>query len=472
MTYRTTVLLLTLLASCSASAKGSEGQQTASPERPNIVVVYVDDWGWRDAAFQGSRFYETPRMDAFAKEGLVFSDAYAAAPNCAPSRASLMTGRYTPRHGILTVNSSKRGKARDRVLIPIENRRVLEDEELTVAELLRATGYRTAMMGKWHLGEDPRTQGFDVNIGGNQKGHPKSYFSPYGNPDLEDGPEPAGGPGHEYLTDRLTDEALTFIGDSSGQPFFLYLSHFAVHTPIQSREDDAAAFLAKPADGGQSNAKYAGMIAAVDRSLGRVLDRLDELGLRENTLVILTSDNGGHGPVTSNAPLRGAKGMIFEGGLRVPLVMRWPVRIAAGTESSIPVHAIDLLPTLADAAAIGVPMDIEIDGLSLGPIFDGEDFGRDTLYWHFPVYLEGDRTTGGAWRTSPAGALRSGRWKLIEWFETGQLELFDLELDPGEENDLSAEKPELAKRLGLQLESWRTSVGARVPRELEPAYRK
>ena len=435
-----------------------------APSRPNFVVFYVDDWGWRDAAFLGSGFYSTPRMDAFAQEGLLFGEAYAAGPNCAPSRASVMTGRYTPRHGILTVASSKRGKARNRLLVPIENRTQLADDELTIAELLRSNGYATAMIGKWHLGPDPRTQGFEFSVAGNQSGHPRSYFSPYGNRDLEDGP--AG----EYLTDRLTSEAVGFLERTGERPFFLYLSHYAVHTPIQALPGDTEEFTNKAPDGGQSSAQYAGMIAAVDRSFGRVLDTLERLGLSDNTLVILTSDNGGNGTVTSNAPLRGAKGMLFEGGIRVPLVMRWPGHVPSGTSSAEPVHAIDLFPTLAELAHASPASNVPIDGVSLVPLFEGRDLARDALFWHFPVYLEGDRTTVGPWRTTPVGAMRAGRWKLIEWFETGKLELFDLRLDPGESTDVSLERPDLTIALGKRIEAWRKSLGARVPEELEPAF--
>jgi len=465
---RTLALLALLLAAtaCASDPAAELRQEDAdrSVRPPNFVVVYVDDWGWRDAGFQGSAFYETPRMDAFAAEGMVFTDAYAAAPNCAPSRASLLTGRYTPRHGILTVGSSKRGRAANRALVPIENQTVLADEELTIAELLREAGYRTAHFGKWHLGDDARTQGFDVNAGGFRAGHPKSYFSPYRNPMLEDGPE------GEYLTDRLTDEVVGFLGDSGDRPFFAYVSHYAVHTPVQAKPDDAVRFADKPADGEQANGDYAGMVLSVDRSLGRILDVLDELDLAEDTVVLLTSDNGGHGVVTSNAPLRGMKGMLYEGGIRVPFVVRWPGRIAAGARSGVPVHGVDLLPTLADLAGVPLAPAHAVDGVSLAPALGGGELERDALYWHFPAYLEGNRKTAGSWRTTPVGALRAGRWKLLEWFETGARELYDLAADPGETSDLAGAEPELVEELGARLAAWREEVGARVPTEPEPAY--
>lgn len=449
------------------SGRASVAQHaTLAATRPNVVLVVVDDWGWSDAGFQGSGFYETPHMDALAADGLVFRAAYSAGPNCAPSRASLMTGRVTPRHGILTVGTSKRGKARDRRLVPIPNQTVLADEEQTVAELLRAAGYRTAHLGKWHLGDDPRTQGFDRNRGGTKAGHPKSYVSPYRNPALRDGPE------GEYLTDRLTDEALAFLDEQSAadRPFFLHLSHFAVHTPIQARAEDEAPYLDRAPVGGQGNAAYAGMLVAVDRSLGRLCERLTALGLADDTLVLLTSDNGGLGTVTSNAPLRGMKGMLYEGGVRVPFVAHWPGRIAPGGVSDEPIHGVDLLPTLA--ALAGVPAagaEVALDGLSLLPAFEGRPLERDALFWHFPAYLEGNRLTG-RWRTTPVGAIRAGRWKLLEWFETGRFELYDLERDPGESRDLASDQPERVAELAARLASWREEVGARVPRELEWTY--
>lgn len=237
--------------------------------KPNFIFILVDDLGWTDLGFMGSAYYETPCVDRLAREGMVFTNAYANAPNCASTRACLLSGQYTPRHGIYTVNSAARGKSKNRKLIPVENRKILSTEVTTIAEALHPAGYRSAAIGKWHLGRDPETgplgQGFDLNVGGNQAGHPKSYFSPYKNSDLEDGPE------GESLTERLTDEALRFIDGHRDRPFFLYLSHFAVHTPIEARDDVAARYAAKDGAGGQDNPRYAAMIESVDRSVGRTL---------------------------------------------------------------------------------------------------------------------------------------------------------------------------------------------------------
>ncbi|TDJ65775.1 MAG: hypothetical protein E2O39_17545 [Planctomycetota bacterium] len=433
--------------------------------KPNIVLFYVDDLGWSDASFMGSEFYETPHMDQLAAEGMVFTSAYSNGPNCAPSRACLMSGLYPPRHGVYTVGSSKRGKAEDRKLVPTPNETVLADRFVTIAEVLRDAGYATASIGKWHLGADPRTQGFDVNVAGNATGSPRGgYFSPYKNPDLADGPE------GEYLTDRLTDEALRFMEEHADGPFFLYLTHYAVHTPIQSKAAERAKYSGKPPDGDQKNAKYAGMIDSADQSLGRVLAKLDELGLADETLVVFTSDNGGHGPVTSMAPLRGAKGMLYEGGIRVPLVVRWPGRVVPGSRSAEPVIGLDLYPTFAEAAGATLPEGMEPDGLSLVPLLTGAGgLARHALYWHFPAYLEAPKQLGRPFRTTPAGAIRMGDFKLIEFFEDGRLELYNVKTDVGETENLIA-TPIKAYKLHLNLTAWRERVGAPVPVELEPRY--
>ena len=475
-----TTLHLALFLSCFiASAGGAE----AGAQRPNFVFILLDDLGWGDLGCYGSAPYETPRIDRMAAEGLRFTAAYANAPNCAPTRACLLSGQYSPRHGVYTVNSSARGKAGQRRLVPIANTPTLADGVVTLAEALGGAGYATACVGKWHLGDDPRSQGFDVNIGGDHKGHPATYFSPYGNPKIPDGPE------GEYLTERLTDEALAFVGSHREQPFFLYLSHFAVHTPVQApaaavaRHEVAAA--AREAAGGEGgHPRYAAMIEAVDVGVGRLLDGLDQLGLAEDTLVVLFSDNGGHAKYTAQSPLRGSKGMLYEGGIREPLIARWPGRIEAGGTCDVPVIGLDVYPTFLELAGVEQPAGVELDGESIvGLLAGGAQLAREALYWHFPVYLEasggaeasggtggGSGGAGGRWRTTPAGAIRAGRYKLLEFFEDGRLELFDLRDDPGESQDLSAVMPERAAALGQELGRWRESVGAPVPRERNPRF--
>lgn len=443
--------------------------QDAKPraEHTNIVLFYVDDLGWKDVGYMGSRYYETPHIDALAAEGMVFTDAYACGPNCAPSRACLMSGQYSPRHGVYTVGSAARGKAERRKLIPIENTKTLAPRFVTIAEALKAAGYTTATMGKWHLGPDPTTQGFDVNVGGNRSGAPRGgYFSPYRNPQLENGPK------GEHLTDRLTDEAVAFIEQHESEPFFLYLTHYAVHTPIQAVPALIEKYREKQPAGGQGNPKYAAMIDSVDQSLGRVMKALDDRGLTERTLVVFYSDNGGHGPITSMAPLRGAKGMLYEGGIRVPLAVRWPGRVKPGSRCAVPVIGVDLYPTFLQAASVARPHD-SLDGESLMPLLTSSGpWPERALFWHFPAYLQATGRKQGRrpFRTRPAGAIRVGRYKLLEFFEDGRLELYDLGQDMGETHNLAEQQPDKTRELHARLTEWRTSVEAPVPTELNPLY--
>ncbi len=426
---------------------------------PNIVLILADDLGWKDTGYQGSKFYLTPNIDQLAREGMAFDQAYSNGPNCAPSRASLMTGQYPPRHGIYTVGSAARGKAKNRHLIPAKNRRVLPPSAWTIAEALQAKGYRTAAMGKWHLGKDPRSQGFDINIGGTQAGHPRSYFSPYKNPALPDGPK------GEYLTDRLTTEALAFLDANQNRPFFLYLSHFAVHTPLQSKKRKALPFRGRSPDGRQHNPVYAGMIASLDESVGKVLRHLDKLGLSKNTLVLFCSDNGGLGTVTDMSPLRGMKGMLYEGGIRIPFIARWPGHIPAGTKSHQAILLSDLFPTFLDLARIPKPKSKTLDGLSLLPLFLGKEkkLPSRPLFWHFPAYLEGNRRTHGPWRTTPVSMVRMGPYKLLEFFEGPRLELYDLSKDLSERENLSDSHPKLRRKLLRTLLEWQKQSKAFLP---------
>jgi arylsulfatase A-like enzyme len=444
------------------------GAPEAVHRKPNIVFILMDDLGWRDVGFMGSRYYETPNIDRLAREGSFFTAAYAAAPNCAPSRASLLTGQCTPRHGVYTVNDPARGDARFRKLIPTPNRTDLDPDATTIAEALRTVGYVSASIGKWHLGGDadfsPVSQGFDVNFGVSFGGH----FGPWGDVPPSDGETAAEG---EYLTDRLTAEAVEFIEENRHRPFFLYLSHYAVHTPIQAKAEMVMKYEGKEPDGGQRDPTYAAMIDSADQGVGRILNRLDELGLSEETVVFFFSDNGGFGPITSMAPLRGSKGMLYEGGVRVPLAVRWPGRIEEGREISTPVHGVDFFPTILEMAGVSIPVDDDMDGVSLLPLLKGEGTpARSALYWHFPAYLQSDGSVEGPWRTTPAGAIRKGDWKLIEFFEDGRLELYHLGDDIGEERDLADERLEKVEELHADLMAWRRRVDAPVPTELNPEY--
>ena len=429
--------------------------------KPNIVIFYIDDLGWKDVGFNGSRYYETPNIDRLASEGIIFTEAYANGPNCAPSRASLMTGQYTPRHKIYTVGTSARGREEDRRMTPVPNTENLALHYVTLAEALSSAGYTSGHFGKWHLGDagySPEDQGFDVNVGGYRRGGPRGgYFSPYNNPKLVDGPE------GEYLTDRLTDEAIGFIDQNKEQPFFLYLTHYAVHTPIQAKAELASKYEQKAPDGGQDNPTYAAMIESTDQSVGRVLNRLDTLGLSDNTVVIFFSDNGGAMQATSNEPLRGYKGMLYEGGIRVPLAFNWPAEIAPGRVDDTPVIGIDLYPTLLEISGAETPNHV-LDGMSLMPLLAGTDrLPARSLYWHFPAYLEAPRRFSGPWRTTPAGAIRRGDYKLIEYFEDGRLELYDLRNDLGESTNLADQMPRRVEELYGDLRGWREEVGADLP---------
>lgn len=439
-------------------------------EQPNIVFFYIDDLGWTDLGCQGSDYYETPNIDRLAADGTVFTDAYSCGPNCAPSRACLLSGLYSPRHGVYTVGDPRRGNHPYRRLEPIENTTILADRFVTWAEVLNANGYQLASMGKWHLGTDPMTQGFQVNVAGREWGSPRGgggYHSPYEFPHLKQ-EEPG-----EYLTDRLTDEAVHFIDQNQETPFFLYLTHYAVHTPLEAKQDIVAGYEAKTPGEHHRNATYAAMIESVDQSVGRVLACLQERNLAENTVIVFSSDNGGYVEATSNHPLRGAKGMLYEGGVRVPLIIRWPGVTVAGSRCAEPVIGVDLYPTFLELAGCAPPENVPLDGRSLVPLLKDSTstLARPAIFWHFPAYLEwrGD-AAGGPFRTTPAGAVRQGDWKLIEWFETGRRELYNLRDDIGESRDLAASRPDKVQELYQTITEWRRDVNAPVPTEKNPRY--
>ncbi|MEM8712427.1 MAG: sulfatase [Planctomycetota bacterium] len=446
-----------------------EAAVTGAPEaRPNVIIVLVDDLGWADLGvglpgIPGVQEHRTPHVASFARESLSCIRAYSSAPNCAPSRATLQTGRATPRHGVLTVGSPKRGKAKDRALEPPESRVELLPEEVTLAELVKTAGYASAHVGKWHLGDDPQSQGYDVNVGGNLSGHPKSYFAPYKNASLEDGPD------GELLTTRLTDETIDLL-DELEAPFLINLCYYAVHTPLQATEERVADRRAA----GAQHPRYAAMIEALDEEFGRLLKALEERELAENTVVIFTSDNGGYGPATNKRHTRGYKGTLDEGGVRVPFFIRWPSRIRP-TVSPYPVHHQDVFPTVAAISGASLPA-APIDGINLLPHFRERAPLEDrTLYWHFPCYLQGSSDRFEKWRTTPGTALtESGRWKLIHFYEsrsdgTAHTELYDIANDPREEFDLAAKYPEKVKALMREMVTWRKETSATVPSRKKPS---
>ncbi len=444
-------------------------QNLAKATHPNIVFILVDDLGYSDPSFMGNKYYETPNIDRLSKQGMVFTNAYANAPNCAPTRASLMSGWYAPRDGIYTVGNSDRGKSQDRKLIPIKNIEVLDSSVVTLAEVLKSAGYTTAMFGKWHLGADggtsPQGQGFDFNVGGNEEGHPQSYFSPYNNPDIKDGP--AG----EYLTDRLTSEAITFLKEHKSNPFFLYLPYYAVHVPLQAKQNTVEKYKQKTSAYVRSSPVYGAMLDNVDENIGRLLGTLNELNLDKNTLVVFTSDNGGFYPVSSAGPLRGNKGMLYEGGIRVPMIIKWPGKIKEGSINNDPVISMDFFPTFLKVCGIQKPAAKILDGDDISPLLYGSaSLQRKALYWHFPAYLEKAPGMKEIWRQTPSSAIRKGDWKLIEYFEDGKLELFNLKNDIGEQNELSKKYPDKVKELKNDLIQWRKDFNAPVPTQLNPEY--
>ncbi len=444
-------------------------------DAPNVVLFVIDDLGQRDLGCYGSTFYKTPHVDRMAKDGLRFTDFYAACPVCSPTRASILTGKYPQRVNITDWIPGRKDMPDQRLKRP-EIRNELPLEEVTIAEALKKRGYVTAIMGKWHLGGkgfEPEKQGFDVNIAGDETGTPRSYFAPFENKAGVKMPGLEKAEAGEYLTDRLAAEAEKFIAANKDKPFFLYLPHYAVHTPLRAKDDIVAKYPAKPKAGSQSNPVYAAMVESMDDAVGRVLKKLDELKLAENTLVIFTSDNGGlatteGGPTgaTFNGPLREGKGFLYEGGVRVACVMKWPAKIRGGTVTGHVGCSIDLFDTVLDAARVGEDVDVgggKRDGVSLAPLLRGEELkARDEVCWHYPHYAnQGSR---------PGGAIRAGDFKLVEYYEDGRRELFDLSKDPGENRNLAAEKPVVANNLAARLAAWRKDVGARMPAP-NPDYR-
>ncbi len=510
-------ILLTafFLVACCHPARAEDSRR-----RPNVVFFLVDDLGWTDVGCFGSSLYETPNIDRLAEEGVRFTDAYAACHVCSPTRASILTGRYPARLGLSDWIPGRRNFPFQR-LLNVQNLQQLPLKETTLAEALKSHGYATGHFGKWHLGEGefgPLRQGFDVQIPRNWfKGWPRAgYHAPFKLDGLPDKPG-------DYLTDRLTDEALRFIDDNSKKPFFLYLSHFAVHDPIHGRPDLVAkyrkrlaqrkppsspefilegnpddpepltpkrldALIKQPSHSQyrvlpqrtvkikqqQDNAEFAAMVEATDESLGRVVKKLDSLGLTDNTIVIFFADNGGMAGMnvgnpnrrigrdrldvafsTANLPLRGAKGWLYEGGIRVPCIVKWPYQAKPGSVSSEPVISNDFYPTILEMAGLPAKPRQTLDGVSLVPALRGAPLKRDALYWHFPHYSNHGMQ-------SPGGAIREGDYKLLEYFENGGVQLFNLKEDIGERNDLARAQPAKAEELRRKLHAWRKRVGAKM----------
>ena len=436
----------------------------AAPPKPNVVVILADDFGWTDLACFGSDLHETPALDQLAREGMKFTQNYSACTVCSPTRAALMTGQYPAR---LHITDWIPGSMPDnpKMIVP-DWTKYLPTDETTLAEVFKAAGYATASIGKWHLAKVgtseayPEVHGFDLNIAGTDKPQPPTYYAPWNIPTLK----PEGKDG-EHVTDRLADEAVKWLESVKDRPFFLYLPHFAVHTPIQGRKDLTEKYEKKIAARGadalrHKNAAYAALTEGMDTAIGRVRAKLAELNLSDRTIVIFTSDNGGRVPTTSNVPLRLGKASAYEGGVRVPLIVHWPGVTKPGSVSDAPVITMDLFPTIVEMA--GLPATASrtaVDGVSIASLLRGGTRPtRDTLFWHYPHHQH--YQLGGA---MPYGAIRSGDFKLVEFFNDMHVELYNIRDDIGETRDLASSQPKKLEELRARLHAWRKEVGAQMP---------
>lgn len=465
MIYRSLVTFLLAILANDLLAQAPPARQ------PNLLFIFLDDYGWRDCGFMGSDYYQTPNIDALAGRGMVFTNAYAGAANCAPSRACLLSGQYSPRHEIYNVGTKRRGRRKFGKLKHIPGTDTLRTDIRTWAHQIRDAGYHTGTIGKWHLSNNPVPYGFDFNFAGTHSGSPpKGYFPPH--PDID---ELEDAPADEYLTDRLTDEAIGFIDRNAQRPWFLYLTHFAVHTPLQAKPDLVAQYEARPKGKLHNHAVMAAMIESVDLGIGRIIERIKQLGLQDKTAIVFTSDNGGYGPATSMDPLRGYKGTYYDGGIREPFFVVWPGVVTPGSKSEVPVINVDLYPTFCAITGADLPKQQILDGQNLMPLLTGtEVFADRAIYWHFPAYLQSyqriDSQRDPLFRSRPCSIIRHGDWKLHEYFEDGELELYNLREDIGEQSNLADARPEITKRLHRELRAWRRETSAPVPAEPNPQY--
>jgi arylsulfatase A-like enzyme len=440
-------------------------QKSTAPSDPNILLINVDDLGWVDPGFMGHPYYETPYIDSLAAEGRVFTKGYAGASNCGSSRACMITGLNSPRHGIFTALSSERGESRDRKIIPIVNTAELHDSLTTLAEALQVFGYTTLHAGKWPLSKEPCDHGFDYNIGGNGSGSVPSYSPPYINPELE-------AHGGDYLTDNIMSRVLEFIDNNHGDPLFIHYAPYALHPPIKAIDSLLYKFENKPGPAGMSNPEYATMIHNLDLNIGRLISKLKALDLYRNTFIIFTSDNGGSYGISKQKPLRAGKGSYYEGGIRVPMIFVWSGEIKPGLNHDIAVHHLDLFPTILEIVGAQMPGK-QFDGVSLVPLLMEErEPSSRPLFWHFPVYLEGGNsdTRDTIFRTRPGSMVIKDNWKLIYYFEEGDVELFNLKEDPGETENLAyAEKEKRYDLLNI-LNEWWIQTDAPIPTKLNPEF--
>lgn len=449
--------------------------QKPTEQLPNIVIILADDLGWADVGYNGNSFYETPNIDQMAEEGMIFSQFYPSAANCAPSRASLLTGMYSPRHQVYLPQGLARGGATEKMRFKVPTRgedstfntfpvsiNTVDPEYISLAEMLKSRGYVSARLGKWHIGDD--NQGFDVvssaGIRGeifNKNGTEKRFYN------------------DTSVARKLTDLALEFINENQETPFFLYLSHWEVHLPLAAKEERVRYYKKKLDAFPEAtwDPIYAAEVEQIDISVGRVLKQLKNLNIDDNTLVIFTSDNGGLSNVTTNQPLRAGKGTFYEGGIRTPMVIRWPEKIIAGSVTDIAVNGIDFMPTFAQISGADLPSNQPVDGISLLPVLQGEKIREErAMFFHFPLYLGGGGKdavlsaydgTDNYWRAVPSTTIIHDDWKLIYYYEYDGLELFNLEKDFAEQHDLSQAEPEIAAELLDLIKQWTDSVNAPIP---------
>ena len=451
---------------------GLFGPLFAADRPPNIIFVLADDLGWTDLGAFGSKYYETPNIDRLAAQGMRLTNHHHC-QNCTPTRAALLSGQYGARTGVYTVGGTDRFDWSKRPLRPVDNITKLPLDRDTFADQLKKAGYATGLFGKWHIGETgpqhPSQRGFDealVTMGE----HYKFVVNP-----------PTKYPADTYLADWLTDKAVDFIGRNQDKPFLLYLPHFGVHSPFHAKPELIAKFKGKPGVGGHNSPVYAAMIASVDESVGRVMAKLEELKLAENTVLIFASDNGGvggyaregltkggGGDITDNAPLRNGKGSLYEGGTRVPFIVRWPGKVNAGTVCEVPAIHVDIYPTLVALAGGAMPAGQVFDGESLVPLMrtSSATLKRDAIFQHFPGYLG---MGVDQWRTTPVSLVQAGDWKLMEYLEDGRLELYNLREDIGESKNLAATMPGKTKELHAKLVAWRAEVKAPMPTKSDGA---
>ncbi|QXD26154.1 sulfatase [Opitutia bacterium ISCC 51] len=448
----------------------------ASTAKPlNVVFFLIDDLGWNDVGASGSDYYQTPNIDQLAADGMLFTNGYAACNVCSPTRAAVMTGKYPAR--LLLTQWLPSGRWDAKKYMKQEARYIsnLPLEEFTIAEALREGGYKTAFMGKWHLGPlpyyFPEHQGFDLNVAGRDYGAPGSYWYPFegswtiptagGLKVFKD--NPLSGKDGDYLPDRLAEEGEKFVRDNKDKPFFLMMSHYAVHTPLQGKPDKVAKYEKIPKDQSQGDPRYAAMVESVDDSVGRIMNAVRDIGAEDNTLVIFTSDNGGMWKATKNAPLRANKGSNYEGGLRVPVIIKWPGATKPGSVSDVLVTSSDFYPTILAAAEQPMRPLQHLDGVDLSPVLKNQGrIDRDAIFWHYPHYNQHPESF-------PSGVIRKGDWKLIEKYDTGELELYNLADDVSEQNNLANKRSAVAKSLLAELQAWRLEVGA-DPMRSNPLY--